>query len=69
MFSFAFQKLKAFMRTKKIGKNKVNVITLGCSKNMVDSEILMHQLKVNDFDVIHDSEETLILLLSIPAVL
>jgi ribosomal protein S12 methylthiotransferase len=58
MFSFAFQKLKAFMRTKKIGKNKVNVITLGCSKNMVDSEILMHQLKVNDFDVIHDSEET-----------
>lgn len=46
------------MRTKKIGKNKVNVITLGCSKNMVDSEILMHQLKVNDFDVIHDSEET-----------
>ncbi|EJF54312.1 ribosomal protein S12 methylthiotransferase RimO [Saprospira grandis DSM 2844] len=45
------------MKTKKIGKDKVNVITMGCSKNMVDSEILMHQLRVNDFDVSHDSEE------------
>jgi ribosomal protein S12 methylthiotransferase len=45
------------MKTKKLGKDKVNVITLGCSKNMVDSEILMHQLKVNDFDVVHDSNE------------
>ena len=45
------------MKTKKINPDKVNVITLGCSKNMVDSEILMHQLRVNDFDVIHDSEE------------
>jgi ribosomal protein S12 methylthiotransferase len=45
------------MKTKKVGKDKVNVITLGCSKNMVDSEILMHQLKVNDFEVLHDSEE------------
>ena len=45
------------MKTKKINKDKVNVITLGCSKNMVDSEILMHQLKVNDFEVLHDSEE------------
>jgi ribosomal protein S12 methylthiotransferase len=45
------------MKTKKIKKDRVNVITLGCSKNMVDSEILMHQLKENKFDVIHDSEE------------
>lgn len=45
------------MKTKKIKPDKVNVITLGCSKNMVDSEILMHQLRVNDFEVIHDSEE------------
>lgn len=45
------------MKTKKIGKDKVNVITMGCSKNMVDSEILMHQLRVNDFEVCHDSEE------------
>jgi ribosomal protein S12 methylthiotransferase len=34
----------------------VNVITLGCSKNTVDSENLMTQLKANDFDVAHDSE-------------
>jgi ribosomal protein S12 methylthiotransferase len=45
------------MKTKKIKKDRVNVITLGCSKNMVDSELLMHQLKENKFDVIHDSEE------------
>jgi len=45
------------MKTKKVKKDRVNVITLGCSKNMVDSEILMHQLKENKFDVIHDSEE------------
>jgi ribosomal protein S12 methylthiotransferase len=45
------------MKTKKIKKDRVNVITLGCSKNMVDSEILMHQLKENKFDVIHDSED------------
>lgn len=45
------------MKTKKIKADKVNVITLGCSKNMVDSEILMHQLKINDFDVVHDSNE------------
>lgn len=45
------------MKTKKLKKDKVNVITLGCSKNMVDSEILMHQLKENKFDVIHDSED------------
>lgn len=45
------------MKTKKVKKDRVNVITLGCSKNMVDSEVLMHQLKENKFDVIHDSEE------------
>jgi ribosomal protein S12 methylthiotransferase len=45
------------MRTKKIKSNKVNVITLGCSKNMVDSEVLINQLKVNDFNVTHDSSE------------
>ena len=45
------------MKTKKIQRDKVNVITLGCSKNMVDSEILMGQLQANDFQVSHDSEE------------
>lgn len=45
------------MKTKTHVENKVNVVTLGCSKNMVDSEVLMHQLKVNDFDVVHDSND------------
>lgn len=36
--------------------NKVNVVTLGCSKNIVDSEVLMNQLKGNDIAVTHESE-------------
>ncbi|MFO0358536.1 MAG: 30S ribosomal protein S12 methylthiotransferase RimO [Sphingobacteriaceae bacterium] len=44
------------MKTKTIKKNKVNVVTLGCSKNLVDSEVLMGQLKANKFDVEHESE-------------
>jgi ribosomal protein S12 methylthiotransferase len=44
------------MKTKTIKKNKVNVITLGCSKNIVDSEVLMGQLKANHFEVEHESE-------------
>ncbi|HRH66790.1 MAG TPA: 30S ribosomal protein S12 methylthiotransferase RimO [Bacteroidia bacterium] len=43
------------MKTKTLKKNKVNVITLGCSKNVVDSEVLMNQLKANKFDVEHES--------------
>ncbi|MEI6021255.1 MAG: 30S ribosomal protein S12 methylthiotransferase RimO [Bacteroidota bacterium] len=42
------------MKTKTLKKNKVNVITLGCSKNLVDSEVLMGQLKANKFDVEHE---------------
>ena len=38
-------------------KNKLSVITLGCSKNTVDSERLMNQLKLNKFDVVHDSDD------------
>jgi ribosomal protein S12 methylthiotransferase len=45
------------MKTKTLRKNKVNVVTLGCSKNIVDSEILMGQLKANNFDVEHESED------------
>jgi ribosomal protein S12 methylthiotransferase len=45
------------MRTKKITKDKYNVITLGCSKNLVDSEVLISQLKHNDFEVEHQSEK------------
>lgn len=44
------------MRTKSNKPNKINVITLGCSKNVVDSEVLMGQLKANDFDVVHESK-------------
>src|SRR6187431_839288 len=40
-------------RTRK--KDKVNIITLGCSKNMVDSEVLSGQLVANDIDVVHES--------------
>src|ERR1700753_467242 len=50
------------MRTKEIDqpaiktKPRVNVVTLGCSKNIYDSEILMGQLKGNQFDVVHEAE-------------
>ncbi len=45
------------MKTKKIAKDKVNIITLGCSKNMVDSEVLSGQLVANDFDVVHENKK------------
>ncbi len=45
------------MKTKSHKEDKVNVITLGCSKNMVDSEVLMHQLQENEFEVVHDSND------------
>ena len=41
------------MRTKTSEKNKINVITLGCSKNLYDSEVLISQLKANNKDVVH----------------
>ena len=43
------------MKTKTLKKNKVNVVTLGCSKNLYDSEVMMAQLKANKFDVEHES--------------
>jgi ribosomal protein S12 methylthiotransferase len=43
------------MKTKTLKKNKVNVITLGCSKNIVDSEVLMGQLRANKIEVEHES--------------
>jgi len=43
------------LKTKTLKKNKVNVVTLGCSKNLVDSEVLMTQLKANKYDVEHES--------------
>jgi ribosomal protein S12 methylthiotransferase len=44
------------MRTKTLKKNKVQVITLGCSKNLYDSEVLMGQLRANKFDVEHETD-------------
>ena len=44
------------MKTKTLKKNKVNVVTLGCSKNIFDSEVMMGQLKANNFEVEHESE-------------
>lgn len=45
------------MKVRTLKKNKVNVITLGCSKNLVDSEVLMGQLRANNYDVEHESEQ------------
>lgn len=45
------------MKTKSHTKDKFNVITLGCSKNLVDSEVLVNQLKHNDFEVEHQSKK------------
>ncbi len=44
------------MRTKSTKKNKINVVTLGCSKNVYDSEVLMGQLKANDKEVVHEDK-------------
>src|SRR4249920_2413331 len=43
------------MKTKTLHKDKVNIITLGCSKNMVDSEVLSGQLIANEIDVVHEN--------------
>ena len=44
------------MRTKSTKKNRINVVTLGCSKNLYDSEVLMGQLKANNKEVVHEGE-------------
>src|SRR6186713_1247959 len=46
------------MKTKKLHKDKVNIITLGCSKNMVDSEVLSGQLLANEIDVVHENKKS-----------
>ena len=45
------------MKTKSLKKDKVNIITLGCSKNMVDSEVISGQLNAHDVAVVHESEK------------
>jgi len=44
------------MRTKSTKKHTINVVTLGCSKNVYDSEVLMGQLRANNKDVVHEQE-------------
>ena len=48
------------MRTKSIKKNKINVITLGCSKNIYDSEVLMGQLKASGKEVVHEEQGNIV---------
>jgi ribosomal protein S12 methylthiotransferase len=50
------------MRTKSLKKNKINVVTLGCSKNVYDSEVLMGQLKANNKDVVHEEEGNIVVI-------
>ena len=50
------------MRTKSLKKNKINVVTLGCSKNVYDSEVLMGQLKANNKDVVHEDEGNIVVI-------
>ncbi|HET6769472.1 MAG TPA: 30S ribosomal protein S12 methylthiotransferase RimO, partial [Chitinophagaceae bacterium] len=46
------------MKTRSLRKDKVNIITLGCSKNMVDSEVLSGQLLANEINVVHENKKT-----------
>lgn len=46
------------MKAKTLRKDKVNIITLGCSKNMVDSEVLSGQLRANDIAVVHENKRS-----------
>ncbi|MDX1278115.1 30S ribosomal protein S12 methylthiotransferase RimO [Oceanihabitans sediminis] len=50
------------MRTKTLKKNKINVVTLGCSKNVYDSEVLMGQLKASGKDVVHEEEGNIVVI-------
>ncbi|CEN34186.1 30S ribosomal protein S12 methylthiotransferase RimO [Capnocytophaga cynodegmi] len=50
------------MRTKSIKKNVINVVTLGCSKNVYDSEVLMGQLKAGGKDVVHEKEGNIVVI-------
>ena len=46
------------MRVRTLKKNKVNVVTLGCSKNIFDSEVMMAQLKANNYEVKHEEADS-----------
>jgi ribosomal protein S12 methylthiotransferase len=50
------------LRTKTLNKNTINVITLGCSKNVYDSEVLMGQLKASQKEVVHEKEGNIVVI-------
>lgn len=50
------------MRTRSIKKNTINVVTLGCSKNVYDSEVLMGQLKAGGKNVVHEKEGNIVVI-------
>ena len=52
----------ATMRTKSLKKNKINVVTLGCSKNVYDSEVLMGQLRASNKEVVHEEEGNVVVI-------
>lgn len=62
MSSCTFAPHYKVMRTKSLKKNKINVVTLGCSKNVYDSEVLMGQLRANDKDVVHEEEGNIVVI-------
>lgn len=57
-----FGKIFTDMRTKSTGKKKINIITLGCSKNVYDSEVLMGQLKANGKKVVHEDRGDIVVI-------
>jgi len=50
------------MRTRSIKKNTINVVTLGCSKNVYDSEVLMGQLKADGKEVVHEQKGNIVVI-------
>jgi ribosomal protein S12 methylthiotransferase len=50
------------MRTKSTGKKKINLVTLGCSKNVVDSEVIMGQLKASGKEVVHEGKGDIVVI-------
>lgn len=50
------------MRTKSTGKKKINIVTLGCSKNVYDSEVLMGQLQASGKEVVHEDRGDIVVI-------
>lgn len=50
------------MRTKSTGRKRINIVTLGCSKNIYDSEVLMSQLKANGKSVVHEKKGEIVVI-------